>query len=498
MIWVATAADGAFVIDPYTAKILMRFHREGRNGRRLPESAISSFLDYNDSLVLITTSTEMFAYNRKTGATKPVSIPEGVSGFVAAMEKDRQGYVWLSTSSGLYRIDIFRGIFVRFNREDGILNDRFTLAASFTLPDGRIAFGSNNHFIIFDPEHMFSHTEKPKVHITNFRVMNKSLRLDSLQELDLVRLGPKSNSIQVDFSTLRYAVRYQVRYMLEGLDKDWIYAEENNQAIYSYLPGGTYTLRMQALNEEGQVGEETKLRIRVQPPFWKSWWFFSGIVLIAVGILFLIDRERTRRKKAIQDMRADISNNLHGEINNALNNINILSEMARLKADKDPAKAGEYVEQIHSRSHHMIVAMDDMLWSLDPRNDNMQKTVERMREYIDALNNRHGAYIDMVVDRSVEQLKLNMKLRHDAFLLFKEGILNLVQAGVSICHIHFSLEKSMLVFLMQFDTESADIQQLNNLFHRHDMEKRIDALQAAMKVKVQKNSTSVKLEIPVS
>lgn len=497
LLWVGTAADGAYVINPVTRQVSMHFSREGNQPFRLNESAISGFLDYDDSLLLISTSTQIFAYNRKLHHLRSIALPDGISGFISSMERDARGYLWLGTTSGLYRVDLRRRLAVRFTREDGIVNDRFTLASSYALPDGRLAFGSSNQFVIFDPSRVFSRSEKPRVMITGFRVMNKPLRLDSLEQLDLLRLKSQSNSIHIDFSTLRYAVRYQLRYMLEGLDKDWQYAQEGAQAIYSYLPGGTYTLKLQALNEEGEYGEETRLRIRVQPPFWKSWWFFSGVVLIIAGVLFWLDRERTRRKKALQDMRTDISSNLHGEINNALSNINILSEMARLKAEKDPAKASEYVEQIHTRSHHMIIAMDDMLWSLDPQNDNMQKTVERMREYIDALNNRHGVYIELEVERRVEQVKLNMKLRHDAFLLFKEGILNLVQAGVDICHIHFSLEKSKLLFLMQFDTERADMQQLNNLFQRHDMEKRIEALNAAMEVKVQKNATLVRLEIPV-
>jgi hypothetical protein len=286
--------------------------------------------------------------------------------------------------------------------------------------------------------------------------------------------------------------------MLEGLDKDWKMADRrNNQAVYSYIPGGTYTLRVQAINEEGEFGEETQLRIRVTPPFWKSWWFFTGVILALAGILYWLDRERMQRKEAIQDMRADISGNLHGEINTALNHINILSEMARLKSTKDPAKSEEYIEQIHTKSHNMIIAMDDMLWSLDPQNDNMQKTVERMREYIEALNNRHGTYIDMIIDRNVEQLKLNMKLRHDAFLLFKEGIHNLVQTGITICHIHIGLEKQQLIFTMQFDTECCDMQKLNNLFLRHDMEKRIESMNADMNVDVHKNNTMVILKVPL-
>jgi signal transduction histidine kinase len=498
LLWVGTSNQGLYVINPITQKLQYRFHHEGEEGFRLPEPGISSVLPYNDSLVIITTGTHITIFNRKTRQLKNFGSGEGLSGFIASMEKDTNGYVWLTTTSGLYRINIQKGIFVRFTRDEGIDNENFVLSASYRLPGGKLAFGSSNEFVIFDPAHMLSHQMKPNVYITSFNVMGRSLRLDSLHKLDIVRLGAKHNSVTVEFSPLRYAISYQVRYMLEGLDEDWQYADpRNNQAVYSYLPGGNYTLRIQAVNEEGQFGRETVLRLRITPPFWKSWWFLTGIVLLIAAILFFLDRERMKRKEALQKMRTDISNNLHGEVNTALNNINILSEMARLKSTRDPEKAEEYIEQIHTKSHNMIIVMDDMLWSLDPANDNMRKTVERMQEYIEALNNRHGAYIDMEVDKNVEQLKLNMKLRHDAFILFKEGIHNLVQAGVSICHIRLGLEKQQLVFTMEFDTETADMQQINNLFHRHDMEKRVENINAEMDVAVQKNSTIVVLKIPL-
>ncbi len=104
-------------------------------------------------------------------------------------------------------------------------------------------------------------------------------------------------------------------------------------------------------------------------------------------------------------MRSNIAGNLHREVNIALNNINILSEMAKLKADNNPEKSKEFISQIHKRSENMIVAMDDMLWSIDQANDNIQKTVERLREYITALNNSHNAGIEILVDKHVAKLK---------------------------------------------------------------------------------------------
>jgi signal transduction histidine kinase len=220
--------------------------------------------------------------------------------------------------------------------------------------------------------------------------------------------------------------------------------------------------------------------------------------VLAAGLLFWFDRERMKRKEAIQKMRSNIADNLHSEVSTALNNINILSEMARLKADKDPEKSKEYIEQIHTRSHNMIIAMDDMLWSINPHNDSMAKTSDRMREYIDALKNRHGVNIEIAVDKKVESLELNMKLRHEASLVFKEGIKNLVTVGATDLHVYISLEKGQLLFTTQFNSEQINMQQLNNLLHRQDLEKRLKAMDATIDVQLHKSNSIITLEVPVT
>jgi signal transduction histidine kinase len=285
---------------------------------------------------------------------------------------------------------------------------------------------------------------------------------------------------------------------MDKIDKEWQTADNNNQAVYSFLPNGTHTFRMRLMDEEGRFIEQAnKLLIKMNAPFWKSWWFYSLLILAGGAFIFWLDRERMKRKAAMQDMRTGIADNLHKEVNTALNNINILSEMAKLKADKDPEKSKEYIEQIHAKSHNMMIAMDDMLWSIDPDNDNMSKTVERMKEYLDALNNRNAAEIDILVDKNVEALSLNMKLRHESFLLFKEAVKSLIYAGAQKCSIHISYEKPKLQFTMQFKNDCCDMQQLNNLLQRQDMENRLKTIKARLDVQVHKSTSIFVLQVPV-
>lgn len=498
-LWVGTPTKGLFLVDPAAQDTIKHFTTDGPGKIKLPENAISCVLDYDDSTVVITTTKHVIFYNRFLEKMKVIGKPGFLPGDISSVEKDRKGYLWVSTTDGIYRVSPTSHVFVRFNREDGIDNDRFSLTSSARLRDGRLAFGSSEEFIVFDPLAIDLSSVPASAVITDFKVMNTPLPVDSLMNLSQAVLGYDDNSLQIEFSPLTYNKAVMIAYKMDGLDKEWRIADNTNMAIYSYLPPGKYTFLLKTIDaEKNTTTPVTSLSIRVNEPFWKAWWFYSLLVLLGGLLLFWFDRERMKRKETLQKMRSTIADNLHNEVNTALNNINILSEMARLKADKDPQKSKEYIEQIHTRSHNMIIAMDDMLWSLDPLNDGMTKTTERMREYIEALRNRYGVNIDIAVDKKVESLQLNMKLRHDAFLLFKEGIKNLVTLGAANCHVYIrSDNRGDLLFTTLFDSDKCDMQQLHNMLNRQDLENRLNMINASIELDLHKNHSAISLRVPV-
>ena len=499
LVWVTSDWKGLYVIDPRSNQVIYHFSDSAKGAFRLPEINTYAVLDYNDSLMAIATTRTMLLFNRYTQHTTQIGRAGFMRGNVVSMEKDNRGYIWVATTSGLNRVNVKTRAFVGFNRSDGIDNDHFSYAASARLPDGRLLFGSSTEFISFSPDSMNINHTPPLPTITEFRVQNRSLLVDSLLQLDRVELRYNSNSIEIGFSPMVYSSAFNILYKMEGIDPDWRIADKSNKAVYSYLPSGKYQFQMKTLDGEGHISElVSSLSIRIIPPFWKSWWFYCGLALIAGLLLFWFDRERIRRKEALLKMRNNIAENLHQEVNAALNNINILSEMARLKAENNPEKSKEYIEQIHTKSHNMIIAMDDMLWSLDPGNDSMEKTTDRMREYIDALKNRYGVNIDIAVDHKVETLPLNMKMRHDAFLVFKEGLKNLVTLGAENLHVYIKSDRSDLLFITLFDSEHCDMQQLNNLLHRQDLERRLNMIQASIEVDLHKSHSAITMRVPVS
>ena len=368
---------------------------------------------------------------------------------------------------------------------------------SAVLRDGRIAIGTPGNFLVFDPKKTVDKKEVPAVNITGFAIGNIYQSVDSLQKPDKVILHYDNTFISIELSTLSFRDQYYMYYMLDGLDKTWkrVY---NNEITYQYLPPGSYTLQLKSQNGEGVESKSiTMLQIQVQPPFWKTWWFYSALVLLVAILLFRLDHQRIKRKTAILKMRSNIADDLHEDINAALSNITILSEMAKIKADKEPEKSKEFIDQIRTKSKNMMVAMDDILWSIDPNNDSMENFMLRFREYVDALKNQNNVQIDALIDKRSENLHLKMKIRNDVFSLFKSGITNVVRAGGTNCRIHITYEKPSLIYTLEFDTAGMDIKQLNNLRQRTELSDRLEELDATLDFKEHKVNAVFVLTIPV-
>ena len=500
-LWVATIVDGVYKINTLDGAIIEHYTNKGENGRRLLDKGVGEVIQYDDTTMILAAG-GLNILNTKTNRFSYISSIDGLpSNIINGIEKDNDGNLWISFLIGVCKVNLQTKSITYFDRSDGISNDNFNLAATYRLSNGSILLGSGNDFTVLNPGDFKMKTVPPDVQITGFSVSNKVLQTDSLLQLDKITLSHNDNSLIIYFASLSYLQSNKLTYyyMLDGIDKEWIKCGNNMQAVYSHLSPGNYTFRVKCQNAEGSSCKNiTQLNITISTPFWKAWWFYSLLVLGGASLFYRYDKERINRKVALQKMRSDIAGNLHQEVNMALHNINILSEMAKIKTDKEPQKSMEYIEQIHSKSNNMIFAMEDMLWSLSPDNDSMQKTVERMREYIDELQNKYGVAIIMTVDKKVPSLELNMKLRYEALLVFKEGIKNLVQCGTKYCDIQIGFSKNNLIFTMQFQNSFCNIPQLHQVLHRYDLEKHLESIGASLKVEVHKTNSTLILHVPVN
>jgi len=419
-IWACTEQDGVFHIRPDDGMILHHYTPTGEEGRRLSGIGAADIIQYSDSLYIIA-SQNLDILNLHTGhihsdTSRTGAMFNGSTNLIA----DRRGYIWITNSEGIHKLSPATQLSARFFEVDGVGNNGFNPGSASMLRDGRIAIGTAHDMVAFQPAEIKAAQTPPNdVEITGIWMQNSPLSVDSIARLGVLELPNGEHSLQITFSTLAYQDVSGTKHRLEGLDRDWT-ESRSNEAIYNYLPPGHYTFQVRGINAENmQSKNSTELSIIVRGPFWRTWWFVCLVLLAGAVILYLLDRLRMQRKAALEKMRSDISGNLHGEVNKALQNINVLSEIARIKAERDPGQTINYINEIHHKSHNMIISMDDMLWAIDPANDSMTRAIDRMREFAGALNNRHGVRIRLQTAGEVDRLRPDMNIRHELLLMYK-------------------------------------------------------------------------------
>ncbi|RYY88129.1 MAG: hypothetical protein EOO15_09890 [Chitinophagaceae bacterium] len=429
-VWIGCFLDGLYCVEASTGRLVRTWNAKGPEGYRLFNNEVTDMSQLSDTTLLVTAGC-INIINTRTGRVEFFSSADGLpSDNAMSIQKDYRGIFWIGLSNGLCRLNLDKRTVVFYDRRDGMLYDNFSRSGVELLSTGKLLFFTDHNILTFEPRRFTQSVSPPKPAITSITLQGDNLPLDSLQSAGTINLRYDRNALSFEFSGLSFTPqkKFHYYYMLEGLDKDWIHIENDNRAIYNYIPPGHYTFKVMSEDADGLTSEIARsLPVRVRPPVWQTWWFYALMILIAAFGLYLIDRERIRRLRSLQQVRTQIAGNLHQEVETTLGDIHVLSEIAKIRASTDLEQSKAFIDQISNKSRHMMEAMGDVLWSIDPANDGMQQTLMRIREFTDGIKSNHTMDIDLIVDRKVEQLALGMALRHELFFFYKESLQFLLQ-----------------------------------------------------------------------
>lgn len=502
--WVASTSGGLLHIDCDKNEVIEQFLPDAKNSSAISSGDVKDLLRLNtDTLVLATgKGLDIFDINRKTFShiTEADGLPaEGI----ISMIKDERNNIWYSSINGISRINIYNKRVKNFGAADGVTEQDFQFGSVARFKNGTVAFGNTRGMVLFNPSQINDAGTPSDVSITDFRVFNKRLSVDSLlQNGNAIHLKNSQNSFVIQFASLGNIMynRPSYYYKLDGVDKDWK-ASSNQEAVYTYLPGGRYTFKVKSVSPDGIESKNiNSFTIYIARPFYLQWWFIVLALGIIGSVTYYIYLLRIRRRNEREFIRNRIARDLHDDMGSTLSTINILSSMAKSKLKTDEVKASEYINKISDNSQRMMEAMDDIVWAIKPDNDSMQRIVARMREF--ATNVLESKDIEPVfhVAGNVNEVKLDMEQRRDFFLVFKEAVNNV--AKYSKCKkatIQIGELKSRLVLMVKDDGVGFDVKTADGGNGLGNMQKRADALKGRLQIHSKPGEgTQVTLNIPVS
>jgi two-component system sensor histidine kinase ChiS len=297
-LWVGTYNSGLFTLDSTRNKFTYYKHDPTVQGS-ISNNLILAITRDSTGVVWIGTDSGLNKYLPETDSFEVYTEQNGLPNEVIyGIVGDKKDNLWISTNMGISRFDPKTKIFLNFTVKDGLQGNEFNTGGYGHGTDGSILFGGINGFNIFNPEKIHDNSYIPPVIITDFLVNGQPVQSDTaVPWLENISLKWPQDSLEFTFTALSYTEpqNNQFAYKLEGFDEDWNMTGNNRIGRYTNLPGGIYTLRLKASNNDevwNEVGRT--IQVVVHAPFWKTWWF-SCVILIAVfGCIGIIYRFRLR------------------------------------------------------------------------------------------------------------------------------------------------------------------------------------------------------------
>lgn len=310
---------------------------------------------------------------------------EGVSGMV---ELDN-GDLWLNAGAGLYRIAAeeiakleaapsYRVRYEKLDSLDGLVGNapvRYPVPSMIRAANGYLWLSTTAGVFRLDPA--LREPARPAAPVL-IRGIGPPGQVHPMQPV--MRLPAGTTALQMDYTALALAMpeRVAFRYRLDGVDTEWQQVGARRAAYYNNLGPGDYRFSVAATNYNGEWSEQaTTLDFSIAPTIPQSLWFRTCCALLVLAACWMLYRWRLhdfalrvagRLEERIKE-RERIARELHDTLLQSVQGMilhvhaatlrlpppepaRLLIEQALQKADDALAEGRERVRDLRANDQH--------------------------------------------------------------------------------------------------------------------------------------------------
>lgn len=299
-LWMGTRGGGA-VKRERNGKML-NYHHDDRAPNSLSNDLVYCIMEDLQGNLWIGTSNGLNLLDKKTNTFTTYYERNGLpSDNIYAVLADNAGYLWLSHNKGLTRFKpnskAGEKQFVNYGPAAGVQPSEFNQGAYFRNRKGTLFFGGQKGLNIIAIDQLVKSDVIPPVYVTSYKRFGTEILLDSIiTSKRNISVTWRENYFMFEATVLDFVdpEKNMYQYKLEGFDDDWSPVTTNRFISYTNLPGGKYTLRIRGADSNGNWNEEgVALRIEIQPPWWKTNWFYTLCAITVIAGVIGFTRYRT-------------------------------------------------------------------------------------------------------------------------------------------------------------------------------------------------------------
>ena len=299
-IWFSTWGRGLGKFDKKTENFEYLSH-DPDNPESISDNLLIPLFTASDDSIWIGTENGLNLLDKKRKTFKSFRRDNGYPfDAVHSIGEDKNKNLWLGTNAGLVQFKPSTFKTRVFTKKDGVESVMFYANNGITSKSGEMWFGGTKGMVSFFPDQITLNQHIPDIKLSTVKQGGEIIDFEKAPErLKTITLDWKNNFFEFEFVAFDYTApeKNEYAYILEGLDKQWFYSGNKNWGRYSGLTPGQYQLRLKGSNNDGIWNEKgTSVKVIVLSPFWKTPWFYSLMVLLAVFIISAIIKNQKKLK----------------------------------------------------------------------------------------------------------------------------------------------------------------------------------------------------------
>jgi ligand-binding sensor domain-containing protein/signal transduction histidine kinase len=184
--------------------------------------------------------------------------------------------------------------------------------SGWKLKNGEIWISTLSGVASIHPEKTETNDIKPLTIIDKVFLDNKQIDFAGS-----IEVPPGTDILQIEYSAQSFLnpQKNKYKFMIEGIDSDWIDAGTHNVKYLSNLPYGKYYFKVISSNNDGFWNETPAvLEMIIKPYFYQTKWFFLALIAVVSGMIYSVYRIRIkslkRRETELVELVDERTNNL--------------------------------------------------------------------------------------------------------------------------------------------------------------------------------------------
>lgn len=465
------------------------FNRDGTTG------SIQDIAELPGGDLLLASTTGLFRFNSKNGVYHKITSPLIHDNNIRSVSVDNHGDIWFINAGHLIYYEVKSHHFTLFGQEDG-LNTEDDLQWLKTIDGSQFYLAESKRLVTFSPDKRQGKPKPITLYLRTVQVNDSTLSTGRFA--GALYLKYNENRVNLEFGAINFIKpdQNQYAYQLIGADDKWVYTSRN-YASYINIAPGKYLFKLSAENYAGIWSKPIYLPIVINPPFWKTWWFISLVIIALLACIYVIYNYRLEQLLRVERLRTRISTDLHDDIGSTLSSISILTELVLNKKNKD--RADEMLNEIKDSALTLMEKMDDIVWSINPRNDSLEDMTTRITRFAVQLFEAKNIEHVIEIQPDIKELKLPMEARQHLYLIIKETINNIVKhACCNRVSISATLKDHMFTVAISDDGKGFDKEKISSGNGLMNMKERAGKMAATVQIEsARMKGTTVTISIKI-